>query len=73
MWMVFLNPNIRLGHRLTELEMDIDGQKTTSKSKQKRHKSKIEKKKVHKKARNSIIFPSITRRNNGPGISKGKR
>ena len=55
--------------------MDVDGQKSGSKPKQKRHKSKIEKKKkkVHRKAKNSIVFPSIMRKRSGPGITKGKR
>lgn len=64
----------KLEHRLTDSEMEIDGRKTTSKPKHKHHRSKIEKKKkVPRKARNSIIFPSTTRKGNGPGITKAKR
>lgn len=59
--------------RLIEAEMDLDAQKIGSKPKYNHLKSKIEKKKVHRKARNSIIFPSITRKRKGPGMSKGKR
>jgi hypothetical protein len=55
---------------LTVIEMDIDGQKTGSKPKHKPHKSKIEKKKAHRKAKNSIVFPSINRKRKGPGVSK---
>ena len=63
----------KVEHRLTEPEMDIDGQKITSKPKHTHRRSKIEKKKVHRKARNSIIFPSITRKGTGPGTTKAKR
>lgn len=59
--------------RLTEVEMDLDAQMTIPKAKHNHRKSKIEKKKVHKKARNSIIFPSITRKRKGPGVLTGKR
>lgn len=54
-------------------EMDVDAQKTASKPKHNNQKSKVEKKRAHRKARNSIIFPSITRKRKGPGMSKGKR
>jgi Protein of unknown function (DUF2423) len=63
----------RAREMLTDVEMDLDGQKTVSKSKQKPRKTKIEKKKATRKARNSIVFPSLKRKRQGPGLSKGKR
>jgi hypothetical protein len=57
----------------SEVEMDVDAQKTIPKPKHNHLRSKIEKKKVHRKARNSVVFPSITRKRKGPGMSKGKR
>ncbi|KAF7513286.1 hypothetical protein GJ744_009707 [Endocarpon pusillum] len=50
-----------------------DAPKTALKKKHSHHGSKIEKKKAHRKARNSIVFPSITRKRKGPGLHKAKR
>ena len=44
------------------IHMGSDAQKTASKKKHSHHGSKIEKKKAHRKARNSIVFPSIRRK-----------
>ncbi|ERF69121.1 hypothetical protein EPUS_01077 [Endocarpon pusillum Z07020] len=50
-----------------------DAQKTALKKKHSHHGSQIEKKKAHRKARNSIVFPSISRKGKGPGMLKAKR
>jgi hypothetical protein len=62
-----------VGVLLTQAEMDVDAQQTASKPKYNHLRSKIDKKKVHRKARNSIVFPSISRKGKGPGMAKGKR
>jgi hypothetical protein len=73
LWMVGSNFEGVVGVLLTQAEMDVDAQQTASKPKYNHLRSKIDKKKVHRKARNSIVFPSISRKGKGPGMAKGKR
>jgi hypothetical protein len=57
-----------------DVDMHLDAEKSAPKKKHSHHGSKIEKKKAHRKARNSIVFPSIKRKHKGgAGTSAGKR
>jgi hypothetical protein len=57
-----------------DVDMHLDAQKSVPKKKHSHHGSKIEKKKAHRKARNSIVFPSVKRKHKGgAGMSTGKR
>ncbi len=60
------------GGEADRTDMDLDAPKTGPEKKRSYHGSKIEKKKAHRKARNSIVFPSLTRKRKGPGMSKTK-